>query len=255
MPEQRTPLKRAYIKTSLLALLLSMIIPMYGQDGQEKLLFSGSLTANTNGIATIPAFTLDKPAIVGILSLKKKKFSVDQYIAYSTQGKPWFFESFFNYGWIDSQRLSFTTTAMWGGTYTYGRELIEGTSQETMDYQRYVFLIPSISHKIGPNRSITLTTQHGYGFPEGSIKWATFITLVGNIEHIPLGKSLYTSLYPQLLSTNFDWKTDGFFLAGKFGVGHKDLPFFLYTRFSQYIDGNIFPDPGFKWNICITYSF
>ena len=217
--------------------------------------FSGTFQINTNGIATVPAFTLDKPAVVGVLSLNKKRFGIDQYLAYSIEGKPWFIESYFNYKIADGKKIALSTAAMWGASFTYDRVFSAGIWQETTEYQRYVFLIQTTSYKLSPKNAINLSTYHGYGFPEGSIRWATFVTLVGNLPEAYISESVYLGIFPQLLFINLDWETDAFFLAGKFGVRHKKLPLFFSTQISKPFAGNLSPDPGFQWNIGLAYNF
>lgn len=217
--------------------------------------FSGVLKINTNGIATVPAFSLGEPAVVGVLSVNKQRFGLDQYIAFSIDGKPWFLESYFNYKLIDKSKFDFTTSAMWGIGYSHPEVILEGTPQTIAKAERYAFLVFSSTYTLTEKISISSATYHGYGFPELSIRWANFVSLVGNITSLKMGKSLYYSLFPQLLYINLDYRTDAFFIAGTFGVGHRKWPLFLSTQISQVLAGNLSPSPGFKWNVGLTYHF
>ncbi len=243
---------------SLLSLLLVPFL-VFAQDAGDTLpiglQFSGTIKVNTNGIATVPAFSLGKPAVIGILSFNKKRFGFDQYIAFSAEGEPWFLESYFNFKLVDSPKFDFNTSAMWGIGYSHPEVMLDGTLQTIMKAERYVFLIFSSTYKLSEKVSVSGATYHGYGFPELSIRWANFISLVGNIARLKMGKSMYASLFPQLLYINLDYQNDGFFVAGTFGVGHKKWPLFLSTQLSQVFAGNLSPSPGFKWSIGLSYHF
>src|SRR5512138_1913745 len=56
-----------------------------------------TFSLNSNGIASIPAFSLGKPAIIAALYLQKGRFSFDPVLAYDTRMKPWFFDSWLHY--------------------------------------------------------------------------------------------------------------------------------------------------------------
>lgn len=243
-------------------LFFPLLLSMYAVCAQVAdnseimgLQFSGVLKINTNGIATVPAFSLGEPAVVGILSVNKKRFGFDQYVAFSAQGEPWFFESYFNYKLVEGKKFDFSTSAMWGIGYSHPEVILDGTQQTIAKAERYAFLIFSSTYTLTEKISINGATYHGYGFPELSIRWANFVSLVGNITELKMGKFLYYSLFPQLLYINLDYRTDAFFIAGTFGVGHKKWPLFLSTQMSQVFAGNLFPSPGFKWNIGLTYHF
>jgi hypothetical protein len=228
-----------------------------GKDASEfmGLRFSGVLKINTNGIATVPAFSLGEPAIIGVISANKKQFGMDQYIAFSAQGKPWFLESYFNYKLVDLTRFYFSASAMWGIGYSHPEVILDGAPQTIDKAERYAFLIFSSTYTLTDKISVSGSTYHGYGFPELSIRWAHFVSVSGNIGKLNLSKSLYGNLSPQLLYINLDYQTDGFFAAGTFGVGHRKWPLFLSTQVSQVFEGNISPSPGFKWNIGLSYYF
>ncbi len=243
---------------SFLSLLLVSFF-VFAQDVEDTvavgLQFSGTFQVNTNGIATVPAFSLGKPAVMGTLSLTKKRFGVDQYIAFSAEGEPWFLESYFNFKLVDGPKLDFSASAMWGIGYSHPEVTLDGTLQTIAKAERYVFLVFSSTYALSEKVSISGATYHGYGFPELSIRWANFFSLVGNITRLKIGKSMYVSLFPQLLYINLDYQNDGFFVAGTFGVGHNKWPIFLSTKISRVFEGNLSPSPGFKWNIGLSYHF
>jgi len=160
------------MKCILLFCFLFLSLFVIGQDTANKktgLQFSGVIKINTNGISSVPAFSLDKPAINGTLSLAKNRFRFDQEIAFSMEGIPWFLESYFRYKVVDGKKFNFTACAMWGIGYSYSEVMLDEKMRAIAKAQRYVFLQFTPSWYLSEKVSVNLITYHGYGFVEGSI--------------------------------------------------------------------------------------
>jgi len=66
-------------------------------SSKSNLKVAASVSLNSNGIAPIPAFSLDKPAIIATVSLIKNRFSYDPTLAYGLNMKPWIIDSWLHY--------------------------------------------------------------------------------------------------------------------------------------------------------------
>src|SRR5512140_1738482 len=60
-----------------------------------------NVSINSNGISSIPAFSLGKPAIVAAAGLAKGRFSFDPTLAYGLDRRPWYIDSWFHYILVD----------------------------------------------------------------------------------------------------------------------------------------------------------
>lgn len=217
--------------------------------------FSGTLVLSTNGISPIPAFSLDKPAVIANLSIRKRRFSFNPEMAFSTRGIPWYLNNFFRYRLIEKRRFQFQTGIIWGIGYSYPEVIQDGIRRSIAKAERFLWLELVPRYKISEKVAISSTSFFGYNFEKGSGKRINYISLIGNITKIKLHNSIYTSFFPQLFYLNLDNKTDGFFVAGVLGFGHNKLPLFLSTQVNQTLNTTITPNPGFKWNISLSYSF
>jgi hypothetical protein len=47
----------------------------------------------------------------------------------------------------------------------------------------------------------------------------------------------------------------GFFVSGIAGIGHNKFPLLISSQMNTTLTTTIFPDPSFKWNISLAYSF
>ena len=81
---------------------------------KTKLKASANVSVNSNGIAYIPAFSLDEPAIIGAFSLEKGRFSYDPILSYTMDLRPWIIDNWLHYRIVD--RPSFELKA--GGVFS-----------------------------------------------------------------------------------------------------------------------------------------
>jgi hypothetical protein len=217
--------------------------------------FSGNLTFTTNGISPIPAFSLGKPAVLVNLSLKNKKFSYNPEMAFSIQGVPWFFNNFFRYKLIEKPKFEFRTGVNWAISYSYpivNQKCVERTIARG---ERFLWLELMPRYTFSKKIAISSITFSGYNFEPGSVKRINYLSIIGNFTRLPISKNFYCNIFPQFFYLNLDGTTDGFFVSGMMGIGHTKLPLVVSTQINSTLTTNISPDPGFKWNVSLSYSF
>ncbi len=222
---------------------------------REAFKLSGNLSFTTNGISPIPAFSLGKPAIFSNLSLKKKKFSYDPEMAFSIEGVPWFFNNFFRYKLIEKPKFEFRTGLNWAISYSYPQVNQNGVDQTIARGERFLWLELVPRYNISEKVAISSITFSGYNFEPGSVKRINYISIIGNFTKLPLTEKLYCNIFPQLFYLNLDGSSEGFFGSGVLSVAHKTIPLFISTQVNTTLTTSISPDPGFKWNISLTYRF
>ncbi len=253
-----------FSRLQLIFTLLFMVLFSYGQEAIDEKLqdgndndfkFSGTIGLNTNGISPVPAFSLGKPAIMGFFSLRKNRFSFDPEIAYATDGTPWFFSSCFRYLILDKKKLGIKVAAVWNVSHSYPEVIENGILKTITKADRYLVFEFVPTYKLSEKFSIGSAVFVGRGFDKGSLKQMHFISLVGNITKVGLSKRLYCSIFPQVFYLNLDGDTDSFFVSGVFGIGHEKLPMFLSMQMNQPVATSVSPDPGFSWNMGLSYTF
>lgn len=217
--------------------------------------FSGTIGLNTNGISPVPAFSLGKPAIMGFFSLRKNRFSFDPEVAYSTDGKPWFFSSCFRYRIFGKKNFGIKVAANWSVTHSYPEVIENGISKTITKAEQYLVFEFVPTYKLTEKFSLRSAVFIGRGFDKGSLKQMHFISLVANIAKLRLSDKLYYSLFPQVFYLNLDGDTDSFFVSGVAGIGHQKFPLFLSSQINQPVVTGISPNPGFSWNVGLSYNF
>ncbi|WP_373516442.1 hypothetical protein [Pricia sp.] len=225
-----------------------------GEDG-NGFKFSGTIGLNTNGISPVPAFSLGKPAIMGFFSLRKNRFSFDPEVAYATDGVPWFFSSCFRYRIFGKKKLGIKVAAVWNVSHSYPEVIENGVSKTITKAERYLVFEFVPTFKLSEMFSLGSAVFVGRGFDKGSLKQMHFISLVANITKLRLSDKLYCSLFPQVFYLNLDGDTESFFVSGVAGIGHKKFPLFLSSQINQPVVTSISPNPGFSWNVGLSYNF
>jgi len=242
------------MRTSFCMTFLFIFIITFSQEKADssktktKLKAAASVSLNSNGIASIPAFSLGKPAIIGAFSLTKNRFSFDPVLAYSLEMKPWFIDSWLHYKLIRipafELRTGFNFSTFFSEYKLPDETLLQG--------QRYFALALEAMYKISPNSSLTFMYWRDMGQEPGTIS-GHFFNLVGDRSDIKIGKSIVMDLNVQLFYISYDGDNDGLFVTPKISAAVINVPFTLYLQATQAISSNVSPWPGFKWNIGLSY--
>jgi hypothetical protein len=215
----------------------------------KKLEASATFSLNSNGIASIPAFSLDKPAVMASVSLVKNRFSYTPTLAYGLDLRPWFIDNWLNYKIIRRPKFDLTAgfnISTFGSKYT----LSDGFIWEA---QRYFALALTGVYRLSPKNTLTLAYWRDMGQEKGTLKGHFFNSVIErNDMHI--GKSLLFSAAIQTFYINYTGKNDGLFISPKASVSVINLPFSIFLQATQALNSNISPWPGFKWNVGIGYS-
>jgi hypothetical protein len=242
------------MRKSFCALFIFIYIVSYSQDkadsSKTKLKAFASVSLNSNGIASIPAFSLGKPAVIASLSLVKNRFSYDPTLAYGFNMKPWFIDNWLHYKIISKPswelRTGFNISSFFSEYQLEGGESI-------LQGQRYFAFELAALYKLSPKSSLTFMYWNDNGYEPGSIS-GHFFNLIGERTDIKIGNSVLMAVNFQLFYINYDGNNDGLFITPKISTGLRDMPFTLFFQATQVISSNVSPWPGFKWNIGISYT-
>jgi len=215
---------------------------------KAKLKASATISLNSNGIASIPAFSLDKPAIIGSFILAKGRFSYEPMLAYGPDLKPWFIDNWLNYKIIDKPAFELRT-AFNLSTFFSEYKLPDDT---ILQGQRYFAFALTGVYKFSPNTSLTVAYWNDRGQDHG-LK-GHFFNLVGERSEINIGKHVLLALALQVFYINYDGNNDGFFITPKIAFSIRNVPFSVFFQATQAIQSNISPFPKFRWNVGLAYT-
>lgn len=241
------------MKTSLCLTFLFIFTVTFSQEetnsSKTKLKASANVSINSNGIASIPAFSLGKPALIAGINLAKNRFSYDPVLAYSLEMKPWFIDNWLHYKIVSKPVFELRA----GFNFSTFFSKIEVDDETILKGERYFALALEATYKVAPNSSLTFMYWNDRGQEPGSIS-GHFFNLVADRSDIRVGKSVLMAANVQLFYIGYDGNNDGLFVTPKISAAVINLPFTLYFQATQAISSNVEPWPGFEWNIGLAYT-
>lgn len=233
----------------LFLFLFSVAYSGPADSSKTKLKATGTFSLNSNGVASIPAFSLGKPAAIASVSLIKNRFSYDPQLAYALNFKGWFIDSWLHYRIIDKPHFEFRPGFNFS-TFFSDYEGIDGKIREAQRY--FTFEFTGIV-KFNSTNSLLIGYWNDRGQDKGTIK-GHFFNLVGERNDVSLGKKVLLSIDLQIFYIDYQGKNDGLFLSPKLSSSLRNKPFTLFIQPIQALISNISPYPGFRWNLGLAYT-
>ena len=243
------------MKKVLAPLLLLFIFTLsWSQEGADstsskKLQAEAMVSLNSNGIAYIPAFSLDKPAIIGAFSLIKGRFSYDPQLSYGLDLKPWIIDNWFHYKVVDRPRFEFKA----GGVISAFFSEYEAEEETVLQAQKYLAVEFTGTYKFNPGTSLAFTYLLDRGQDPATLT-GHFFNLQADKSDIHLGKKGLLSTSLQIFYINYTGNEDGLFAAAYVSASLRDIPFSIFAQAIQAMWSNIDPFPPFKWNVGLAYT-
>jgi hypothetical protein len=242
------------MRINLILILLCLFAAALSQEQsyseRTKLKADFNVSLNSNGIASIPAFSLGAPAVIATAGLAKGRFSYDPVLAYGLDMKPWYIDSWLHYKIIDRSSFKLRTGFNFSNFFT------ETTLSDEviMKSERYWALELAGMYYFDEKTSLTLMYWRDNGKDPGTIS-GHFITLIGDKSGMPLGRYLVWGANMQLFYIDYTGNNDGLFLTPKLSVSALAVPLTLFLQATQALVSNVEPFPGFEWNIGLSYTF
>jgi hypothetical protein len=246
------------MRLSFCLVLLFMFTTSYSFENADssktKLKAGGTVSLNSNGIASIPAFSLEKPAIIASITLQKNRFSYDPQLGYGLDFKGWFLDSWLHYKLIDRPHFEFRPGFNFSTFFSDFKGQDETTQQNVLirQAQRYFTFELTCICKFSSKSSLTIGYWNDRGQEKGTLM-GHFFNIVGERSDIRIGKNVLLTADMQIFYIDYWGKNDGLFLSPKISSSVRDVPFSIFFQPIQTLYSNISPFPGFRWNLGIAY--
>ncbi|MFN8240764.1 MAG: hypothetical protein U0X39_08445 [Bacteroidales bacterium] len=215
-----------------------------------KLGSSLSVSLNSNGISSIPAFSLGKPAIVASGSFSLGRLSYDPTLAYGLDMRPWYIDSWLHYLLVSKSSFKLRT----GFNFSMYFSDLSLTDKVILQGERYWAIELAAIYNFSPNSLLTLMYWNDRGQDPGSLQ-GHFISLSADRSGIGLTGKMKAGINLQVFYIDYDGNNDGFFVTPKFSIYSPATPLSVFFQATQAISSNIDPFPGFKWNAGIQLTF
>jgi hypothetical protein len=221
----------------------------------KKIKAGATFSLNSNGISSVPAFSLGKPALIASVYVGKGWFSYDPTLAYSLDGHPWFIDNWLHIKLINRPKFELRT-GMNISTYCSKYSVPDG---ELYGVERYYAYELAATFRF--NHNISLLTQ--YWNDRGQEDWSLkghFLSIIAEKTDMALGRHILCTAAVQLFYINYDSNNngndnnDGLFVAPRIAFSARNFPVSVFSQVVQAIISNIEPFPGFNINVGIGYT-
>ena len=216
---------------------------------KRKLQTTASFSLNSNGMAPVPAFSLEKPAIMASVILTKNRFSYEPTLAFGLDSRPWFIDNWMHYKLIIRPvfelRAGFNPSAY--------LEQYKPSGEFVWHSQRYFTFELAEMYRFSPVSSMSLLYWNDRGQEKMSIK-GHYLALFWERSDLKIGQKVKMNLNFQLYYIDYEGNNDGLFISPKITTSLRNSPFSLFLMANKALDSNITPFPKFKWNLGISYS-
>lgn len=241
----------------LFFLISNLTFPNNRQDSvKNKLKANLSFSLNSNGISSIPSFTLDKPAAISSVSLSKGRFLYEPQLAYGLNFKPWYIDNWFHYKIVDRPHFEVRAGMNLSTFFSPDTMFREGNvvvDEKISKAQKYFDLELAFTYRFSSTTSLTALYWSDRGLEKGTIQ-GHFFNLIADKSDIKAGKNILFSANVQLFYLDYGGKNDGMFISPRLTSSSRNIPLSLFFQATQGIFSNISPFPEFKWNIGLSYA-
>ena len=238
---------------TVLFMQISFLLLSQTVDSTKKVWqFHGNIQVNNNGISPVPAFSLGKPALMTSLFLTKGRFTYSPEFNYGSDGKPWVVNQWFRYQWTQG-KWAYRTGLNFSLFFLREKVIKDNKEIEIAKLNQYTALEGGLTYKLSDKNSLGLTYWNSYGLDYGSVKSGHFVMLSAVFTQIPLSKSLFLHLRPNLFYINNTVPFEGLFTSAIVTISHKKYPFSLFTQGVQPIW--VAQATKSNWNYGLNYTF
>ncbi|HMU46193.1 MAG TPA: hypothetical protein PKC72_07495 [Chitinophagaceae bacterium] len=215
--------------------------------------FSGSASITNNGISLIPSFSLQKPAVIFLLSLGGQRFSVDPDIRFGLDGKPWTMLFWVRYKLITQSKFRLLTGAHLGLNFRSTEIAINNIPSKNSIARRYLAAELAPNYYFTKNISAGAYYLYSRGLDDGTTKNNHFVTLNANFSHLAFSKEIYLRISPQVFYLFQDGRK-GYYTTGLLALAKNNFPLSLSFLVNKRISGNI-PGKDLISSFSLIYSF
>lgn len=221
-------------------------------DAPQPIQVSAGVTVTNKGIATIPSFTLGKPAAIFDLGLRKGRVSFEPQFRFGLDGKPWSMLFWWRYRPLTSGKFRLTLGGHPAVSFRTLAAPVNGTPQGLIQARRYLASEVVPIYAVTPHVSVGAYYLMSHGIEPDSVNLTHFVASRLSVSNMPLSQRYSLQLAPQLYYLKSDHQT-GVYLGGTFTVSRAAFPLSLSTSFNQPLRSDVTGGQISLWNVSANY--
>lgn len=216
--------------------------------------FSGTVRLTNNGIATIPAFSLGKPAVIFNLAMGNERLTFEPQFAFSTEGKPWTYFFWFRYKLKDTGKFRTRVGAQFALPFREAPVTTNNVTYNVLQAHRFGAVEVAPSYLLSENVTVGAYYLYSHGFDVDRKNRNHYLALTGSVNNIKLGNQLSMQISPQIYYLNLD-RIEGFYLYSAFTLSKNNSPLSLSFIVNKKLKTDIVAGKDLEWNATLAYSF
>lgn len=216
--------------------------------------FSGTVGISTNGFSIVPSFSLNRPALLVNVSLRKNRFSFEPDIRLAPDAKNGGFLWWFRYKLIGKKKFGVRVGTHPAFTLIRRTATENGSTTEITEMLRFMAFEVVPSYQFNKHFGVSIMYLQGNALQKHGPQLTRVMFLNTAFTNIGLSENLYLNVFP----TVFFLKTDGYkgtYFTATVAVGHKKSPFSLQSTINQTFTANVPGNKDFMWNVTLNYNF
>jgi hypothetical protein len=247
------------LRLSLLLLLLlastshvNSALAQAADTTRSRTIVEGAIAVTSNGISTIPSFSLGKPAAIFDVYITRNRFSLDPEVKYALDGKPWSFLFWGHYKLADGARFRVILGAHPAVNFMTMTVPVNQTDEEVIVARR--FLAADIYPSYALSRYVTVGGYYLYlyGVEHDVVKHTHLLALRSIFSSTPIVGGYFVQLYPQIYYLKADTR-DGYYFFSGLAVGKRNFPLSIAATANKVIETRVPGGEDFLWNVSASW--
>lgn len=243
-----------FITTTLYLLTLQAGYAQQADSAQSATTLSGLVGITNNGFSIIPSFSLNSPAFIASLSIRKNKLSFEPDIRLVPDASKGGVLLWLRYRLVDNQKFKLRLGTHPAFTLIRRGITENGKTTEITEMLRFLAYEAVPSYQIKPNWGVSAMYLAGHALQNHGLQLTRALFLNTAVSNIKLSSKLRFHLYPSV----FFLYTDGYrgdYLTVTGVLAHKKLPFTLQSTINHTFKSNVPNNRDFIWNVLAAYNF
>jgi hypothetical protein len=224
------------------------------QLAKKTTTFSGSVGITNNGFSIVPTFSLNSPATITQLSIRKNKFSFAPDFRFTTNFKKGGMVFWLRYHLIEKKRFSLRIGTHPAFNFALRNVTDNGVTTPITQVRRFIANELALNYQIRPNWGVNLYYLNGNGLQKDGPILLHFVNFSTSVSNIKIGGKFRLMLLPAVYYLNIDGKDGQYFTATGI-LSNKKLPFSISSSVNKVIKTNIVGGKDFLWNVGLNYHF
>jgi len=221
---------------------------------RDTTIFSGSVGLTTNGFSIIPSFSLNSPAIISVLSLRKNKFSFAPDVRLTPDLKKGGMIFWLRYQLVDSKKFSLRAGAHPALNIQLRDITTNGKTTTISQMRRFAAWELAPNFKLTKNWTLGIYYLNGNGLQLDGPRTTHFVTLNTSISKIKITKNLRFNLFAAVFHLDVDGNRGQYFTATG-SINHTKSPFALESSINKTFQSKLPGNKDFMWNLSLNYLF